>query len=192
MSQRKSVGVVGGCGHVGLPLSIALAPHHDVRIYDIDRTAVEQVRRGEVPFRDEGAEEGLARALQAGLRVDTTPQDLGECDYVVFVIGTPVDRHLNPSVTLFDQLLEELAGILHGGQTLVLRSTVYPGTSERVQRYFRRRGLDVEVTFCPERVAQGYGLTEIQSLPQIISAFTPKGWPLPGRSSRRSRWSRST
>ena len=48
-----------GCGHVGLPLSIAFAPHHRVVIYDIDSQAVARVQRGEVPFKDEGAEEGF-------------------------------------------------------------------------------------------------------------------------------------
>src|SRR5262249_19091414 len=55
------------------------------------------------------------------------------------------------------------------------RSTVYPGTSERVQQYFKRRSLDVEVAFCPERVAEGVALKEIRTLPQIVSAFSPRG-----------------
>lgn len=175
MTGRKRIAVVGGCGHVGLPLSIALAPHHDVIIYDIDAAAVAGVQSGRMPFRDEGGEEGLAAAIRAGMKAYTSPARVADCDYVILVIGTPVDRHLNPSITLFDRLLDELSGILHDGQVLVLRSTVYPGTSERVRQYFERRGTDVEVVFCPERVAQGVALKEIRSLPQIISAFTPRG-----------------
>ena len=63
MTPRRRVAVVGGCGHVGLPLSIALAEHHDVLVYDIDTAAAERVRRGELPFKDEGSAEGLAAAL---------------------------------------------------------------------------------------------------------------------------------
>ncbi len=172
---KKRIGIVGGCGHVGLPLSIALAEHHDVLIYDIDVAAAERVRRGEMPFKDDGAEEGLATALKRGLRVSTTPEGLRACDAVVFVIGTPVDEHMNPSFSLFDQALAELANVLRDGQTLILRSTVLPGTTERVRRTLERRGLDVEVTFCPERVAEGHALEEIRSLPQIVSGFSPKG-----------------
>ena len=175
MSARKKVAVVGGCGHVGLPLSIALAPHHDVLIYDIDAEAVTKVRAGKLPFMDEGAEEGLAAALRSGLETVTTPERLRDCDYVILVIGTPVDRHLNPSVDMFDRLLTELAGILRSGQVLVLRSTVYPGMTERARQFLQRCGVDVEVVFCPERVAQGYALREIRTLPQIISGFTPAG-----------------
>jgi UDP-N-acetyl-D-mannosaminuronic acid dehydrogenase len=175
MSARKKVAVVGGCGHVGLPLSIALAPFHEVIIYDIDVEAVARVRKGEIPFLDEGAEEGLAAALRSGLQVYSTPERLAECDYVILVIGTPVDRHLNPSVDLLDRLLDELSAILHAGQVLVLRSTVYPGTTERARQYFQRRGVEIEVVFCPERVAQGFALREIKTLPQIIAGFTPFG-----------------
>jgi UDP-N-acetyl-D-mannosaminuronic acid dehydrogenase len=172
---RKRVAVVGGCGHVGLPLSIALAAHHDVLVYDIDANAAERVRRGELPFKDEGAEEGLAAALRSGMRVSTSPEGLRECDTIVFVIGTPVDEHLNPSFTLFDRVLEELSAWLRDGQTLVLRSTVLPGTTERVQRMLKWRALDVDVAFCPERVAEGHALEEIRSLPQIVSSFSAKG-----------------
>jgi UDP-N-acetyl-D-mannosaminuronic acid dehydrogenase len=172
---RRKVAVVGGCGHVGLPLSIALAEHHDVLIYDIDVEAAERIGRGELPFKDEGAVEGLAAALARGMRVSTIPDGLPECDAVVFVIGTPVDEHLNPSFTLFDTVLDELFEWLRDGQTLVLRSTVLPGTSERVVRMLERHGLAVEVAFCPERVAEGHALEEIRTLPQIVSGFSPRG-----------------
>ena len=170
-----TVGVVGGCGHVGLPLAIALAAHHEVRIVDIDVDAVARVRRGEMPFRDAGADEALGEALRRGLVVSDSPEVLRECNVVIVIIGTPVDEHLNPSFTVFDRLLNQLHEVLRGGQTLVLRSTVYPGTSERVQNDLRRRGLQVEVAFCPERVAEGVALEEIRRLPQIVSGFTPAG-----------------
>jgi len=170
-----TVGVVGGCGHVGLPLAIALAPHHRVRIFDIDGKAVARVRAGEMPFRDAGADEGLRDALQSGLEVSEHPDVLRDCSILVVVIGTPVDEHLNPSFTVFDRLLAQLYEVLRPGQTVVLRSTVYPGTSERVQNELRRRGLAVEVAFCPERVAEGIALDEIRKLPQIISGFTSVG-----------------
>ena len=160
---------------MGLPLAIALASHHSVRIYDIDTRAVERVRRGEMPFRDAGADEGLREALRRGLVVSDSPSSLDGAEVLVVVIGTPVDEHLNPSFALFDTLLAELAEYMRDGQTLILRSTVYPGTSERVHQMLKERGLKVEVAFCPERVAEGVALEEIRKLPQIISGFSPRG-----------------
>src|SRR5687767_8145297 len=134
------VAVIGGCGHVGLPLSLAFAPYHRTLIYDIDAKAVETVRRGEMPFKDKGAEEALKAALQKhALEVSTTPEKLKDCDVLVLVIGTPVDEHLNPSFSTFDRLLNQLSEVLRDGQTIVLRSTVYPGTSERVQQFLHER-----------------------------------------------------
>src|SRR5262249_59953490 len=120
----KTITVVGGCGHVGLPLAIALASHHSVRIFDIDRRAVERVRRGEMPFRDAGADEALREALRRGLVVSDSPSSLEGADVLVVVIGTPVDEHLNPSFTAFDRILQELVESMRDGQTLILRSTV--------------------------------------------------------------------
>jgi UDP-N-acetyl-D-mannosaminuronic acid dehydrogenase len=173
--MRQTITVVGGCGRVGLPLAIALASHHQVRIFDIDQVAVERVRRGEMPFQDSGAEEALLEALGKGLVVSDSPEALRGVDVLVVVIGTPVDEHLNPSFALFDRLLDQLVEFMRDGQTLILRSTVYPGTSERVQRELQRRRLHVNVAFCPERVAEGVALEEIRKLPQIISGFSREG-----------------
>jgi UDP-N-acetyl-D-mannosaminuronic acid dehydrogenase len=172
---RRKIAVVGGCGHVGLPLAIAFAPHHDVIIYDVDARAVEMVRRGQMPFKDKGADEALVQALATGLRATTRPEGLSDCDDIVLVIGTPVDEHLNPSFTVFDRLLRQLHEVLRPGQSVVLRSTVYPGTSQRVQRLLTEHGLDVHVAYCPERVAEGLALEEIRKLPQIVSAFSENG-----------------
>jgi UDP-N-acetyl-D-mannosaminuronic acid dehydrogenase len=174
--SRSKIAIVGGCGHVGLPLSIALAPHHDVLIYDRDLASVELVRSGRMPFMDSGCDEALPTALAGGMRASTSPDGLKACETLVVVIGTPVDEHLNPTFVHFDRVLDELVPHMRDGQTIVLRSTVYPGTTERAQKHLTERGLGIDVAFCPERVAQGKALLEIRSLPQLISAFTPKGF----------------
>lgn len=170
------IGVVGGCGHVGLPLSIALARHHEVHVHDIDTAAVDRVRAGIVPFVEEGAEAELRGVIGRTLHVSTRPDALSGCDAIVLVIGTPVDRHLNPEFDLFERVLAGLGPHLRAGQTLILRSTVYPGTTRRVAEQLRRGGHDLEVAFCPERVAEGRALREIRELPQLVSAFAPRGF----------------
>jgi len=173
--MSMNVAIIGGCGHVGLPLAVALAPHHNIFIQDINAKAVEGVQRGAVPFRDEGLEEGLRAALASGLTASTDPAGITACDYVVVVIGTPVDEHLNPSFTAIDRLMTQLSERLRDGQTIVLRSTVFPGTTERIQRFLEKKGIKVDVAFCPERVAEGVALHEIRKLPQIVSGFSPRG-----------------
>jgi UDP-N-acetyl-D-mannosaminuronic acid dehydrogenase len=94
---------------------------------------------------------------------------------VVVVIGTPVDEHLNPDPQAIPRALDEITAHLRDGQTLVLRSTVYPGVTALVERMIARLGVEVDVCFCPERIAEGRAMTELYSLPQIVSARSARG-----------------
>ena len=59
---------IGGCGHVGLPLSIMFASKgKKVCIYDINEESMDLVSKGIMPFNEEGAEEILKSALKSGL-----------------------------------------------------------------------------------------------------------------------------
>jgi UDP-N-acetyl-D-mannosaminuronic acid dehydrogenase len=172
-SFERDVCVIGGAGHVGLPFALICA-ESGLRtvIYDIDTKKVEQIRAGKMPFLEEGAEGLLPRILETGrLEVEDTPAPISKCRFLLFVIGTPVDQHLNPSYSAMERALSSCREHLRDGQILIVRSTVYPGTSERLQRLLREDGLQVSVACCPERVAQGYSLREFRSLPQIVSAF---------------------
>lgn len=167
--------MIGGAGHVGLPLALTFADCGlRTVIYDIDGRALAAIRRGEMPFAEEGGPEALARALAGdGLEITDRPDLLSDCEFLVLVIGTPVDERLSPDFVGILNAVDECAAHLRKGQVLILRSTIFPGVSERVQRDLAERGLDVAVAFCPERVSQGHSLREIRDLPQIISAFDP-------------------
>jgi UDP-N-acetyl-D-mannosaminuronic acid dehydrogenase len=169
--------VVGGCGHVGLPLSIAFALRSKrTVIYDVDRQRVAQVGRGEMPFIEEGGEQGLRDTLPSGkLVVSATPSVIAESDAVILVVATPIDEHLSPSFHAIEAVLSSYREYLRNGQLIVLRSTLYPGTSARVNRWLADNGLKIDVGVCPERIVQGRGLSEIFGLPQIVSAFSPEG-----------------
>jgi UDP-N-acetyl-D-mannosaminuronic acid dehydrogenase len=177
MGPQERLVVVGGCGHVGLPLALlAAARGRPTTIYDIDRAALETVRAGKMPFLERGADELLPRVLASGLlELSDRPECVAQAGVIVLVVGTPVDEHLHPRVEAPFQALEPCLPHLRAGQLLILRSTVFPGMSRKVQEHLQRRGLDVDVAFCPERVAQGHTLEELQRLPQIVSAFSPRG-----------------
>ena len=91
-------------------------------------------------------------------------------DTVVVVIGTPVDEFLAPSMTIFEKAVNQIAPHLRDGALVVLRSTVYPGTTAYVSQHLAEAGCAVDVAFCPERIAEGHALEEIHSLPQIVGA----------------------
>jgi UDP-N-acetyl-D-mannosaminuronic acid dehydrogenase len=168
---QHDVVVIGGCGHVGLPLAIALADRGaSVLVYDISETAVSQVNDAVLPFDEPGAGDKLKAAVAAGtLRASNDPSVVGLAETVIVVIGTPVDGHLNPDPQAIPRALDVCARFFVDGQLLVLRSTVFPGVTSLVERMLAERGLDIDVSFCPERIAEGRAMTELFSLPQIVS-----------------------
>lgn len=162
--------VVGGCGHVGLPLAIVMA-HRGLRVAidDIDTCAVETVRSGRMPFMEEKAEPMLGEVINRNLVVDNDPTLISKSRIVVVIIGTPVDEHLNPTFHKIHRFFLSILPHLVDGQTLVLRSTLYPGTTEKVDALLRASGRRVHVAFCPERIAQGQAMRELVELPQIVA-----------------------
>lgn len=174
VTTTGGVAIVGGCGHVGLPLGLVFADAGlDVVLYDIDEAAVDRVRAGKVPFVEKGADEVLARVLASGrLTLSTDPVAVTTVEHVVVVVGTPVDEHLNPDPGAVVAAVEDLLDHLRDGQLLVLRSTIYPGVTALVERLLARHDKAVEVAFCPERIAEGMAMEELRSLPQIVSGRT--------------------
>jgi len=164
--------VLGGGGHVGLPLSLAFARAGlRVGIYDTNEATLERIGRGEMPFLENGAEELLREILPTGrLELGSGGEMIARTRQLVVVIGTPVDEFLGPSMTIFERTVDQIAPHLREGTLIVLRSTVYPGTTAFVAQNLEARGCRADVVICPERIAEGHALEELHSLPQIIGA----------------------
>jgi UDP-N-acetyl-D-mannosaminuronic acid dehydrogenase len=171
MSFSLDVVVVGGCGHVGLPLGIAFADRGlRTVVYDINEESVALVNAANMPFDEPDAPPVLERVIANGnLRASSDPRVISAAEHVVVVIGTPVDEHLNPDARAVPNTVAALVPNLRPGQLLVLRSTVFPGVTALVERELSSAGVAVDVTFCPERIAEGKAMTELFTLPQIVS-----------------------
>ena len=164
--------VLGGGGHVGLPLSLAFAKAGlRVGIFDTSQATLDRIAAGEMPFLEGGADELLREILATRpLELSATADILARTDQIVVVIGTPVDEFLGPSMTVFERAVEQIAPHLRDGALVVLRSTVYPGTTAYVAQHLEARDKVVDLAFCPERIAEGHALEELHTLPQIIGA----------------------
>lgn len=169
--------IIGGCGHVGLPLGIAFAnAGKKVVLYDIDQKAIDAISQGKMPFMEEGAEEILQAVLNERLFMSSDKSVISQSYFVVIVIGTPIDEHLNPRFTLFKEFLSNIMEYLIDEQHVILRSTIFPGTSEKIKEYLLSNGKKTRVSFCPERIAEGKAMEELKSLPQIISSFDEESY----------------
>jgi UDP-N-acetyl-D-mannosaminuronic acid dehydrogenase len=102
------------------------------------------------------------------------PTCLTSADVVITVVGTPVDEHLNPTVTELYKNIDSLLEQMGNDVLFILRSTVFPGVTKLVYDRIRTRARNFDLAFCPERIAEGRALEEIVTLPQIVAAFEPK------------------
>lgn len=171
MKNQYDVVVVGGAGHVGAPLSIVLASRGlRTLIYDLNEHSLEILRSGRMPFLEDGAEPLLREAMGGDLLgFSSTPDSVAGVPVVIVTIGTPIDEFQNPSVSLLTRCMDSLIPYISDEQLVILRSTVAPGVTEYLAAYLNSKGKAPGIAFCPERVVQGKGVQEIQSLPQLVS-----------------------
>ena len=177
--ERKfDVLIVGGLGHVGLPLGIVFAQKGlEVCLFDIDENKAKLVLNGIMPFVEHGAEPILKDVLEKKkLKISFDKRDISYARNVIITLGTEIDEYMNPQVRKFMDSISEISEYLDSGQTLIIRSTVYPGVCRQMLKNFGWNAGEnpIHVAYCPERLAQGYGIKELLELPQIVSGFSEK------------------
>jgi UDP-N-acetyl-D-mannosaminuronic acid dehydrogenase len=172
--MTASVSVVG-LGRVGLPLALSFAAR-GLQVIGVERQPVilDQVAGGRMPFSETGTQELLERVLAEGrLELTNIATDAARADHIVLTLGTPAHVHIEIDVSQIRQVLDDLLPVLREGHSVILRSTVAPGTTEWVAGYIEQRrgfrvGEDLFVSHVPERIAQNHFLEEIATLPCIV------------------------
>ncbi len=165
--------IVGGLGHVGLPLGLVFADKGlKICLCDINKKNAELVKEGKMPFIEYGAEPILKKALKDGtLTISLDNSSVSKAKYVIIAIGTPVDEYLNPKTRAFLEFFDKIAENLSPEQTIIIRSTVYPHTCQQI---LSRLGNNSKwkLAYCPERIVQGYSMKELNQLPQIVAGMS--------------------
>jgi len=171
MAFTHDICVVGGAGHVGLPLALVFADAGQrVIIYDVKESVIDGIKAGVMPFIEYGAEPLLETALrEQRLDFSTDVGAISRARTVIVAVGTPVDEYLNPKLRALIDLFKSIAPFLDPEQTIIIRSTVFPRTCRRVLQTLSEDGRRWHVAYCPERIAQGHAVRELRSLPQIVA-----------------------
>lgn len=172
-NNKYDLCIIGGAGHIGLPLGVVFANGGlKTVLLDINKDVLAKIQSGKFPFKEEGGDEALKFALASGnLFTTDSPEAISDSKFILIVIGTPIDEYLSPQFGGITRVIDKYIDNFQDGQIVILRSTVYPGTTEKIQHYFHSKNKKVRLAFCPERIAQGYAIEELKRLPQIISAF---------------------
>ena len=126
-----------GCGRVGLPLALAFADS-GLRVLGVDNDAalLATVQDGRMPFAEPGANELLARLHGAQrLTWSSRAADAAQAESIVITLGTPSFSHIEIDISHVRGVVDDLLPVLREGHSLILRSTVAPGTTEWVAGY---------------------------------------------------------
>jgi UDP-N-acetyl-D-mannosaminuronic acid dehydrogenase len=173
-ASTADVAVIG-LGRVGLPLALSFADRGlEVVGVDNDPVRLGAVREGRMPFEETGAQAVLDRVHSSGrLSLSELVPDAARARQIVITLGTPSFSHIEIDMRDIRSALDDLLGVLAPGHSLILRSTVAPGTTEFVAGYLNKHrgfqiGEEVFVAHAPERIAAGRFLDEIDTLPCII------------------------
>jgi len=179
MEKKISIAVIG-TGRIGLPLCLSFAEAgYKVFGVDVNTELISTLKAGKMPFVEEGTLPLLKKHHGKNFIPSSTFNVVHNCQYIILTLGTPVDENMNPSLVQIDSALNSLKKFLRSGQTLILRSTVSPGTTEYVKHFLNNiDGIKVEknfyLAFCPERIAEGKAIREIREIPQIVGGVDKK------------------
>src|SRR5919204_330932 len=172
--MANGVAVVG-LGRIGLPLALSFADR-GLEVVGVDKApaVLESIGAGRMPFEEPGAQQLLERVLATGrLKLTHRIEEAAGCEQIVLTLGTPAFSHIEIDISDIRSVTDDLLPLLREGHSLILRSTVAPGTTDWLAGYVGQRrgftpGEDVFVSHVPERIAASRFLEEIDTLPCIV------------------------
>lgn len=179
IDRHKNV-VIVGVGRVGLPLALTIATKNYF-VYGIDRdeNKVAGINKGVMPFIERGARALLKKTVNKNFVATTDYSVIKDCGIIIITLGTPIDENMNPIFTQIETALVMMKPYLRPGQTLILRSTVSPGTTSYVASIIEESskltvGKNFFLAFCPERISEGNSIEEIPKITQIVGGLDRK------------------
>ena len=173
------IAIVGGGGRVGLPLALILAANgNQVIIVDSDEDRVDKINLRIMPFYEVGAEDLMSKISSENLIATTSNEGIVDSNVCILIIGTPVSDDGIPSANYMGDLVRDLSEYLQTTQLLMLRSTVYPGITEEIELIAQKLIPNIQVSFCPERIAEGKAFEEMKLLPQIIGVESDEAFKI--------------
>lgn len=178
--MNKNTVAVIGIGRVGLPLALVLADE-GFKTYGIGRDAskIQKIKDGVMPFIEKDGARLLKKHVNKKFIPTVDYSLVGQCEYIILTLGTPIDENMNPVLDQIEGVLKSISPFIVKNQTLILRSTVSPRTTKYVMNFINDiKGIEVGknfyVAFCPERIAEGFAIEEIKSIPQIVGGVDKK------------------
>ena len=174
MINKNFVCIVGGAGHIGTPLGLALSSKgYNVILIDKNKENIKKINHGIMPFIEEGCAKLLKKMISK--RKIFATLDLNEvkkCKYIIVCLGTPINKKFEPNLKNFISFFYSLKKYLNRNHIVIIRSSIYPGICNKVFNIIE--SYCKNLSYCPERIAQGKSLKELPKISQIVSGKNTK------------------
>ena len=164
MINRNFISIIGGAGHVGAPLGLALSSKgFNVILVDKNKKNIKKINQGKMPFVEEGCAELLKKMIKKNKIFATENlNEVKQCKYIIVCIGTPINNKFKPDLKKFINFFYNLKKYLNKNHVIIIRSSIYPGICNKVFNILQKRCKNL--SYCPERIAQGKSLIELPKL----------------------------
>lgn len=178
------IAVIGGCGRIGLPLSISLSlvSNNEVIPIDINNDAVSQLNEGKYPYHENNnlGSKYLKTALSKGLRFTTEIDLCSNVDCIILATGKISDDDVDFNKVITQKHFEMVLNKAKKGTFIIIRSTISVGTMqcllEKINQFYDQNDGQDQLAYCPERLSESNSFDEITTLPQLVSTFSDKAF----------------
>jgi len=174
MINGNFVSIVGGAGHVGTPLGLALSSKgYNVILIDKNKENTKKINLGKMPFIEKGCAKLLKKMIsQKKIFATLELSEVKKCKYIIVCLGTPINNKFEPNLKNFINFFYNLKKYLNSNHIIIIRSSIYPGICNKVYNIIKNSCKNL--SYCPERIAQGKSLQELPKISQIISGKNTK------------------
>ncbi len=172
-SNKLSVSVIG-LGYVGLPLSLLLSKKSHVIGIDIDKKKINNLNSNKSYI--ERIENRKIKVFNKNNIFSSDFSKISDTDFILICVPTPLTKNGNPDLSYVRNAIAKTKPYLKKGQTIVLESTSYPGTThDHIVKILSKNfivGEEIFVGFSSERIDPGRNDNKIQKIPKVVSGFS--------------------
>lgn len=163
-----------GLGYIGLPTALMMASHGvEVIGTDYNKELVDTLNAGKTTFKEDGLDELFQNAVKAGIKFTTEYQNT---DVYIVSVPTPYDKFSKKVDACYVvEAVKDVMKVCHKGATVVIESTVSPGTIDKFVRPVIEEngftiGQDINLVHAPERIIPGNMVYELLHNNRTIGA----------------------
>ncbi len=166
-----------GTGYVGLVTGTCFAEMGtEVYCVDVDKTKIENLKKGIIPIYEPGLEEMVCRNYQAGRLMFTTElkECINEVEVLFCAVGTPPDEDGSADLKYVLDVAREVGKLINKYLLVVTKSTVPVGTAQKIKQAIHdeldKRGVDIpfDIASNPEFLKEGAAIKDFMSPDRVV------------------------